>query len=234
MDFSDGLLQSLNDWQKGWREDQFRREALAQDLLEHCESLPLKFKSVNGPCFRKRFLHKEELMDIILADGKYEGVVSWTTDERFAERFKGLLKDGAVTGAIFRILPDPENVVVNMVTLWGDQEFENAVINLSEKDPSKTEALLNFKASQSEVVLKTHLRGSDIIALSAVASPFDIICDQAGIPEAMRDGIFKKLIEDGVYINEPRYTPPGGAQAAIQRTIDQLYRRVIELSGSNT
>lgn len=92
MKFSDDLLQSLNDWQKGWREDQIEREALADNLVRECESLPEVFKTVQGPCFRKRFLHKGELIDIVMADDKYEGVVSWTTDEKFAERFKGLIK----------------------------------------------------------------------------------------------------------------------------------------------
>jgi hypothetical protein len=73
MKFSDDLLQSLNDWQNGWRENQSTREVLAENLLLQCESLSQKYKTVNGPCFRKRFLHKGELIDIILADDKYEG-----------------------------------------------------------------------------------------------------------------------------------------------------------------
>lgn len=234
MSFSDDLLQALNGWQKGWREDQDKREELSVELLKQCEALPQKYKSVDGPCFRKRFLHKEELIDIIMADEKHEGVVSWTTDERFAERFKGLLKDGAVTGAIFKITPEPSDVVVNIASLWNDQEFVDAVNELSKKDSGKTDALIHFKADQSEVVLKSKLCGSDIIALTGVASPFDMLCDQAGIPESIRDGVYKKLIDSGEYIDEPRYTPPGRAQAAIKRAIEKFNRRIIELSNTYT
>ena len=234
MTFSEELLTSINSWQNGWKEDQAKRELLSKDLVKHCALLPGDFKKVAVPCYRKRFLHKGELIDIIMANEKHEGVVSWTTDEKYAERFKRLLKQDAVTGAIFKITPNPEDVIVNIASLWGDNEFVNAVTDYSQKEPENTKALLHFKATQSEVILKSPLQGSDIIALTGIASPFDELCDQAGIGEDKRDDIFKQLIDNGEYIDEPRYTPPGGAQAALSRTIKRFNERIIELSKTNT
>lgn len=230
MTFSDDLLKSLNNWQNGWKEDQAIKDNLANDLLKQCKDLPSKYKTVNGPCFRKRFLHKGELIPIIMADYKDEGVVSWTTDERYAERFKGLLKEDAVTGAIFKINPEPEAVIVNIINLWADPSFVSAVEDYSKREPANTKALIHFKADQSEVVLKSCLRGSDIIALTGLASPFDILCDQAGIADEIRDDVYKKLIDQGEYVEEPRYTPPGVAQAALIRVIEKFNRRILELS----
>jgi hypothetical protein len=169
-----------------------------------------------------------------MADEKHEGVVSWTTDEKYAERFKGLLKEDAVTGAIFEIKPKPEDVIVNIVSLWNDNDFVKAVTDYSNKEPENTKALMHFKATQSEIILKSPLRGSDIIALTGIASPFDELCDQAGIDEDKRDDIFKQLIDSGEYVDEPRYTPPGGAQAALSRTIQKFNERIIELSKAHT
>ncbi|MDG2668997.1 hypothetical protein P7M43_20800 [Vibrio parahaemolyticus] len=234
MKFSDELLKSINDWQKGWREDQDKREQLSKELVKQCASLPDEYKQLDIPCYRKRFLHKGELIDIIMADEKHEGVVSWTTDEKYAERFKGLLKEDAVTGAIFKIKPNSEDIIVNIVSLWRDVEFVTAVEEYAKKDPENTKALLHFKDTQSEIILKSPLRGSDIIALTGIASPFDDLCDQAGIAEEQRDDIFRQLVESGDYVDEPRYTPPGGAQAVLKRTIMNFHQRIIDLSQANT
>lgn len=230
MIFSDDFLKSLNNWQNGWGDNQTLRNNFAIELLKNCKDLPAKYKKITVPCFRKRFLHKEELLAIIMADDKDEGVVSWTTDEKYAERFKGLLKANAVSGAIFKINPEYENVVVNVVNLWSDEEFVRSVEDYAKREPENTKALLHFKANQSEVILKSHLRGSDIISLTGLASPFDILCDQAGIADEIRDDIFKKLIDNGEYINEPSYTPPGSAQAVLSRVIEKFNKRIIELS----
>jgi hypothetical protein len=90
--FNDELLTAIGAWQKGWREDQSRREELAERLVAAAAGLPREFRTA-GECFRKRFLLKGELVDIVLRDEKHEGVTSWTLDERFAERFKGLSCD---------------------------------------------------------------------------------------------------------------------------------------------
>ena len=55
------------------------------------------------------------MVDIILKDHKTEGLVSWTTDVRYAEIFKGLYRENAVTAAIFERTPTKEDVILNLI-----------------------------------------------------------------------------------------------------------------------
>ena len=132
MSFSDELLMALADWQKGWREKQSERERLSVQLQKVVESLDAKFKRVNTTCYRKRFLHEGELVDIVLRNEKAEGVVSWTIKQEFAERFKGLQKLDAVSGAIFEHTPTEDEVVINICELWKDQAFITAANKISD------------------------------------------------------------------------------------------------------
>jgi hypothetical protein len=144
-------------------------------------------------------------------------VASWTTDQRFAERFKGLARDGAVSAANYCHSPLPEEVIVNVGELWQCREFATDAQAFRERHPDDAKALFHFREGQSEVVLTAVLKGSEIVALSGAASPFDEVCDAEGIAEGERDALFRKLVEDGVYLNELRYTY--SAQDVIARTI---------------
>ncbi len=148
MEFSDEFFESLGNWQRGWRENQDKRELLAKEIIKHSESLPKKFKIVQQPCYRKRFLHKGELVDIVLNDKKYEGIVSWTTDYAFAERFKDLVKPDAVSGAIFEHTPEENEVILNIAVLWESSEFVETVNKYKESNPSNAEPLFHFQGGQ--------------------------------------------------------------------------------------
>lgn len=67
--------------------------------------------------FRKYFLSKGDLLDIVLLDFKDCGLLSWTLDQKYAERFKRLLGDGAVSAAIFVREPTDAEVVVDIAAL---------------------------------------------------------------------------------------------------------------------
>lgn len=224
--FDDRLLDALGAWQNGWKEDQTRKEGLAHELEQAVQNLPMPFRSVSGPCYRKRFIHKGELVDVILNDKRDEGIASWTVDIAFAERFKELVRPGAVSGAIFEHRPEAAEVVVNIAALWAESEFATAVGTYSSRGGIHAKALLHFKDSQGEVVLKSPLRGSEIIALTGASSPFDDLCDRAGIPEDKRDKIFSELVQGGVYPGEAAYTTRQGAQNAIANTIRKIEEKL--------
>ncbi|HGE8450573.1 MAG: hypothetical protein E7J62_06120 [Serratia marcescens] len=101
MTFSNDFLKILGAWQKGWKEDQTVRLELAQRLRSASLALPSQFKQVDQPCYRKHFLRKGELFEIIMVDGKDDDLTSWTICQKYAENFKGLHKPGAVSAAIF-------------------------------------------------------------------------------------------------------------------------------------
>lgn len=229
MKFDDELLYAIGAWQFGWREDQRKRIELADRLLKAASGIPNEFRSVDGKCFRKRFLHKGELVDIVMRDEKTEGLTSWTTDKAFAERFKGKHREDAVSAAIFEHSPTSEEIILNLPSLWKCPDFIIAAERLKNKGSDEIKALFHFRATQNEIVLDTPLRGSEIIALSGVSSPFDDLCDQAGIAESERDRLFKHLIDTGAYIGEPTYTSRSGAQNAISNTINNMWSRINEI-----
>ena len=226
MSFSDELLMALANWQKGWREIQSERERLSVQLQEAVESLDARFKRVNTTCYRKRFLHEGDLVDIVLRNEKPEGVVSWTIKQEFAERFKGLQKLDAVSGAIFEHTPTEGEVVVNICELWKDQAFITAANYFGERHPEIAKPLLHFRDSQGEVVLTSPLKATEIIALTGASSPFDDLCDTAKIPEEQRDDLFKRLVDDGHAPGELQYTSRESAQRIINNTIRKLYVRI--------
>jgi hypothetical protein len=235
MDFSDDLLTAIGAWQNGWRENQSLRVQLANNLRAVAGALPERFRTVEDTCYRKRFLHKGELADLILNDERNEGMVSWTTKLEFAERFKGLTKPGAVSGAIFRHKAIATEVVVNIAALWTCPEFVAAAESYRQRDGASSIALFNFADSQGEVVLETPLRASEIVALTGASSPFDDLCDQAGIAEAERDHLFRDLVAQGGCPGEFRYISEDAAQRAIAATIRKMHMRLSELkNGSST
>lgn len=232
--FSDRLLTALGAWQNGWKEDQTRREELARELEDAVQSLPKQFRTVNGPCYRKRFIHKGELVDIVLNDERDEGIASWTVEIAFAERFKGLVRPEAISGAIFEHRPEFPEVVVNIAALWASQEFVEAVDAYDRQGGVHAKALQNFKDLQGEVVLRSPLRGSEIIALTGASSPFDELCERAGIPEEKRDKIFSDLVKGDVYPGEAAYTTRQGAQNAIANTIRQIEQKLAAVGFPST
>ncbi|WP_177337267.1 MULTISPECIES: hypothetical protein [Klebsiella pneumoniae complex] len=229
MGFTDEFFFALSNWQNGWREDQNKRDLLANDLLDTAQCLDKKFKSVTSPCYRKRFLHQGELIEIVLVDQKHEGVVSWTLDKKYAEIFKGLFKVDAVSAAIFEHIPTESEVVVNLCELWKNSDFIEAATHFQKRYPENAIPLFHFKDSQSEVILTSPLKGSEIIALTGVSSPFDALCDQAGIPDdSSRNNLFSELVESGNYPGELRYTSKESAQRIIANVILKVENSIKE------
>ncbi|KJF91903.1 MULTISPECIES: hypothetical protein [Vibrionaceae] len=233
MTFTDDFLKALGAWQKGWNEDQSKKAELEIELKSTTEHLPKKYKSVSTPCYRKRFLHKGELYEIIMVDEKDEGVTSWTIDKRYAERFKGVYKANAVSGAIFEHSPTSEEVIVNICELWKCEQFTLAVQNYTERLGEHSDALNNFKATQGEVILSSPLKGSEIIALTGAASPFDELCEQAGIEEEKRDDYYRQLVEQDIYPDEIQYTTKEGTQRVIQKTIKRMDALIQSVMGKD-
>jgi hypothetical protein len=221
--FTDQFLEALGAWQNGWGEIQTGKDPLASRLVAQAASLPSHYRTVAKPCYRKRFIHKGELVDIVLCDSRDEGVASWTTDLRYAERMKGMARANSVSAAIFRHTPIGDEVILNISALWADRAFAQSVASYVSRNCKFAAALSNFRDTQSEVVLHTPLCGSAIVALTGASSPFDELCDRAKIPEENRDKVFKQLIDSGTYPGDPQYIDSAASQLVISRSIQQVY-----------
>lgn len=233
MPFRKEFFIALNNWQKGWRESQEKKNGYAELLKNECKLINNKYKRVSGPCYRKRFIQNGEMVDIILKDYKSEGLASWTTDVRYAEMFKGKYRDDAVTAAVFERNPTEDEVILNLSELWQCSDFVEELEKFNEDSPEDCCAIYNFKDMQKEVILEAVLKGSEICMLSGKSSSFDDLCDSLNIPEPDRPAEFKRLIDGGAFIEEVRYIGDQAARNAIQNTILKFYERLEKANENN-
>jgi len=196
--------------------------------------LPIEFKQISQPCYRKRFLHQGELFEIIMVDKKDDGLTSWTIYPKYAENFKGLQKGDAVSAAIFEHTPEKNEVVLNICALWGSELFKRTAEEYKDTNGENSDAIFHFKASQGEVILRTPLKGSEIIALTGASSPFDELCDRLGIPDIKRDEYFQALIDLKQYPEILKYTSKEGTQRVIQNTISLMEEKIEKAKFVNT
>lgn len=227
--FTDGLLDALGAWQRGWREDMDLKKPIEEKLVAEAAKLPNRFRQVPDACYRKRFLYKGDMESLIMFGGLDDGVSSWTVDRAFAKDFKGWVRPDAVTASYFEHKPDAGEVIVNFPALWADKEFVQAAEDYRDRGGKEAAPLFNFADKQGEVVLRATLHDDEIRGMVGSAPDFDSACDQAGIPEEARDELFKKLTEKGVHFGEPVWTTEEGAPRIVQnarlRFCDRNQRR---------
>lgn len=235
--FSSEFLMALSSWQNGWRENQERRREIADALVKECENIPKKFRNVTSACYRKRFLIEGEVVPIILDNRKFEGIASWTTDLDYVKNFKGLVKPGTKFAVIFKHNPTRKEIVININSLWEDDEFLNAAKKFKAEYEDEAKALYNFKDNQSEVILRSTLKGSEIEDIVGISSSFDELCDLANIPEEKREELSIKYARDpdGIPIEIPVFAGRQGTREAVKNTIVKMkdlfnYARINNIS----
>lgn len=228
--FTHEFLIALSNWQNGWYENQERRRIIADELVLLCEKLPLKFKTVSHPCYRKRFIVSGELVPILLQDEFFEGIASWTKDLEYAKNFKGIIKQDVKHVMVFKHFPLPEEIVVNIISLWKDDAFNRAVKQFTEYNNESAKALLHFRDHQSEIVLRSTLKGSEIENMVGVSSSFQELCDMAGIPEEKRKELSIRYEKDpnGIAIEIPIFGGMRSTKKAIQQTLLAFEEKVKE------
>lgn len=229
--FDIDFLKSLSEWQKGWGEVQEKRRLLADKLVSTCEKLPDEFKTCEDYCFRKRFIVGGEIVPIILNDDFFEGIASWSLDLSFTKTFKYLLRPDSKFAMIFKKRPRVEDVIVNVDSLWKNKQFKVAVQELEKAKPKIAKPIIHFKNyNQSEVVLRTTLKGSEIEHIVGVSSSFEDICDMGNIPEEEREELSIRYAKDpnGIPISFPTYASFNGTRMAVERTINKMRELINE------
>ena len=139
--FSRELLLALSNWQNGWWENQDTRRIIADELVKECASLSLDYRTANVPCYRKRFIAFGELYPILMENGFFEGIASWTADDNLARSFKGIIRPDTSFVMVFEHYPKPEEVIVNISSLWENENFENSANQFKLDEPEKSKAL---------------------------------------------------------------------------------------------
>lgn len=223
-EFSREFLLILSKWQRGWAENQDDRRQIADELVNQCQKIPEKYRTVDGFCFRKRFIIDGELIPILLDNDFFEGIASWTTDIDYARKFKGIVRPSTTFVMVFRHQPKPKEILLNIITLWEDDNFKKAVIEFQKDDSEGAKALINFKDYQSEIILRSALKGSEIIDIVGVSSSFEELCDLANIPEEKRRELSIKYARDpnGLPIEVPTFAGTRPTSEAISRTLVKI------------
>ncbi|GJI93644.1 hypothetical protein RugamoR57_03620 [Duganella caerulea] len=216
MEFTSSFLDVLGRWMRGWKEDQALRLTFVTQLEEEAAKLPSCFRTVNVDCYRKRYLTRGDISPLIRGDLD-DGVTSWTTDQGFAEFFKGLERTGTITATIFKHRPEPSEVVLSIAALWENSEFQKAVQRYIDNNGIHAEAFQRIGSSQSEIVLRARLRYDEIIAFTGRSSPFDELCDAAGITLNNQDEAWKLLLDLNKQPDTPRYVSPEGVKRILNK-----------------
>jgi len=145
MNFRNESFIALNNWQNGWNEKQVKKDELSISLKQECSLIKDKYKVTNELCYRKRFIHTGELVDMFLNDHKTEGLASWTSDVRYAEFFKGRYRENAITAAVFEHKPVKREVILNVCALWKCSDFIAALENFEHTNLNDCNAIYNSK-----------------------------------------------------------------------------------------
>jgi hypothetical protein len=223
--YTDEFLAALGAWQRGWKEQPDRRGEITTKLVSAIESappLPEVARTVRGKCYRKRFLvannpqNDGDLYRLVMMGSLQEGIASWTIDLRYAQDFKGPVRDGAIS-AVFGHQPKPDEVVLNIQALWTLRCFREAVGDFASRGGSNADALQNFKARQSEVILNATLLREDVEGFCERSSPFELLCEVAGITdEAEKDKFWEQMVVQGIFPGEAHWLQKEAAQHVLQ------------------
>lgn len=252
MSFSSDFLTALGTWQCGWREDKGTRERITQSLLNviETESLPDTVRSVDGECWRKRFLvannpqNGGDMVPLILDGQIQEGVASWTLEREVAYNFKGLLQldcQGRIAigsqAAVFRRTPAQNEVILNISALWQSPGFEDAVQEFvsrtsegsNEELKKAASGLRNFGPQanwQAEVILNAPLCRNEVEAIVGRSSSFEDLCELAGrSTDDEKEWFSKQLVAAGMNPEEAQWLIGDRIQAALQRAEDIFLKK---------
>lgn len=235
--YSQELIDAIASWQNGWREDSIKKSKLANQLTEQAQTLPDAAKVVTDRCYRVLLLDKSTISALFFDGHLTESVSSWTTNRSLAAHFKSHLENDQV-GVVFSHAPAPEEVVVNIASMWQDPFFVECLNSYRQGGVTFHEALYHFgpeQNNQSEVVLNVEkLKLSEISGFSGRSS-FEGICALAGMTsEDERDEIWNLCLEsDHQPDADVFWLTEEGTWRVIDRLTDRLEKLLTDLTNSD-
>jgi hypothetical protein len=146
------FLQALNDWQLGGNPLQKKKRGLR--LKEATSRLEPSFRTVSLCSFRQVALDKSSLWKLGDTLHLSETISSWTVSPEIAMEFKGGVPPQGWQGVILVLAPEPENVVVNLVSLYSNEAFRSACGASRARIRRYHAGIGQYGGSQHEVVLE--------------------------------------------------------------------------------
>ncbi|WP_051935797.1 hypothetical protein [Salegentibacter sp. Hel_I_6] len=233
--FTDDFLIALSNWQKGWRENQDKRRVIADEVVLQCQNLPLKFKSVIEPCYRKRFINKGEVTPILTnQDGFFEGIASWSIDIDETKKFKGIHRPDTKFVMLFKHIPIPEEIVLNIMELWNDEEFVETAEKFKKENPDLAKPIFHFRDRQKEVILRSTLKANEIEDIVGASSSFEELCTIAEIPQENREELSKKFAKTGIPIEVSTFTGRNITKSSLLKTLEKFNDKLQSAESNRT
>jgi len=122
--FTKELIQAISNWQQGG--DTKLKQSREATLKAEAEKLPKEFRQPAN-CFRKIALNGRSLMYLGTHIQLSEMISSWTLDVEVAKKFKRGVPSGPWQGVIFSTTPAPSEVILNLPSLFANDDFCTAV-----------------------------------------------------------------------------------------------------------
>lgn len=148
------IVQAINDWQRGG--DPKQKQRRGRKLKEECAQLPTQFTSATLACFRQIALLKGSVWNLMADEEINESMSAWTINLAIAKEFKGGVppEGQGYQGVIFCRDPKTANVVVNLVEVYRDKQFLQAISEMRSQVVGFADGIGKYADTQDEVVLE--------------------------------------------------------------------------------
>jgi len=230
MEFGLDLIQAVNDWQRGGDDSQKRKRAKA--LKKAAADLPKEFRSTSSRCYRQIALKDDGLRHL---GNKYElpeAVSAWTKSETVAREFKSGVPPKEWQGVIFSIIPDDESVVLDIDSLYKNDDFMSAISSYKDEVSGCYKGIDRYGNSQSEVVIEIsevpieamHAWGGYSSQLEQLAQLF---FDYLGVDPKDRDmEKFEEIVSDSDVEIGPHWLTTPDAVERVNQRLKELTRQI--------
>jgi len=166
MEYTKDFIQAINDWQLGGKDLKEKRE-LSERLRKLNISAELKRCDVY--CYRSTLFAPKGRGVSLMTAGVSETIdmetSSWTTDYEIAKNFKPIPDPtNKEFRFIVKVMPRPEDVIINLNTLYEDEAFREACIKHKKEITGYSSGIGCYDNIEKEVVLKSVVNTDDIFA----------------------------------------------------------------------
>jgi hypothetical protein len=154
-----------------------------------------------------------------------ETMSSWSTDFEVVKKFKGGVapKHKKRLSAIFRITPTPDQVVLNLNTLYADPEFVAACDRYKSQIPEFDRGIGRWKDDQAEVILRIGvIRMVDVYAVGGYAHRPEEVLHQPHVQRVLAvkyPGVDRSVLENLARRNPRLFGPRWITGEAKERTL---------------
>jgi hypothetical protein len=231
--FTISFLDAVGRWQRGWKRDKAARLPIANALEREAATIPARFRQFSGELYRKRHLYKtedmSELAPLFLTGILDEGsATSWSSDYSYIEQLgdeTSFNQSNVASGAIFAHVPAPHEIVLNIPALWADPAFVAAANSYRENGGEEASGLHHFNVTQSEVVLRTPLRLSEVYALSLPGN-FQSLATTMGFTYADEHILHQLLQTTGIDLSRPFIIKQAKAAPIIAKVVASITAKI--------